>query len=425
MSVSARFSFRSVTPYKVMVFVVISCFLLVSIPDFSEAKALESIGKVSIPVKDESNEERWRASYQGLSEVLLRLTGDENVLAGEAATNLMKDNGRYLLRFGYESMKGHPLATYYRDDYASDTAVQNGTTDNLKVLGLNFDYHLLIKDMQESGLPVWDVNRPELMFWWATEDKGVRTVLAEGENQVSRDALLHYAHVYGLPIKFPLMDMEDRKKLQISDLWGLYVEQLAKANKRYGNLTWVVGKHYPSGGKWHAEWTLVMMGSAKTYRTSSDNPVRLQKTVMKHISGKLAEEYAVLASEQSQQLMLKVTNIGNLESFSSVQEYLQRLFVVEQLSLSSIKGEQVSFVLTLKESNDKFQKLLKLDNKLIEVQLQEAAIQQATPLVQTSDEKTPPEASTTMSVEAIAQQQEVQIPAQEIPVLYYQWVGKK
>ncbi len=405
-------------------FLILKIGLLLSV-SFSHAASLSSIGDVSVPVKDESNEERWRASYQGLSEVLLRLTGDEKVLQSDQAKNLMKNNSRYLLRFGYESMKGHRIEPYYKDDYSNEAVVQNINAAKLKVLGLNFDYHLLVKDMQANGLPVWDVNRPELMFWWIGEEGGVRNILADGESTQARDALLHYSRFYGLPTKFPLMDMRDRNNVQTSDLWGLYVEQIAKANKRYGNLTWVSGKHYFSGGKWQAEWTLVMMGKAKTYRTSSDSLNRLQKTVIKHISGKMADEYAVLALEQNQQLILQVNKVNDLKSLTNLQNYLKGLFVIEQLSLSSIKGDQVRFKLELKESSEKLRKLLKLDSKLVELQfvksMDKVPVEQEITKENEIDENLKESLPNTDSTDSNATQELKQYKQPEYPVLYYQW----
>jgi hypothetical protein len=316
--------------------------------------------------------------------VLLRLTGDGSVLEQKEAKDIKAKNSKYLLRYSFETVPASDFDNFYSEDYSrSDVSseyseltkksnTQQEAKQNNKILKLNFDHTLLIKDMQAAGLPVWGINRPELLFWWVSEEQGIRKVLSDIEQNDSRLALSHFAEVYGVPVKFPLMDLRDQKYIKVSDLWGAYSEGVSKANQRYQLNSWVMGKNYYAQGKWHASWTMSVLGEKKAYRTSSSTIYRLQKTVMKHIAEVLAKEYSVVALEESRSVILEVSNVESLESFSELKRYLEQLFVVEGLEMKSIKGTDVSFLVHLKEDVEKFEKILRLDRKMRKLKVAES-----------------------------------------------------
>jgi len=205
------------------------------------------------------------------------------------------------------------------------------------------------------------------MLWWVSEEMVVRKILNEGEARESISAFHYFAEQRGVPIKLPLMDLQDQKLVTSSDIWGGFGDSLSKANKRYNLNTWVQGKNYFSQGEWNANWEVHVLGDVKAFKAHSPNLRALQKAVIASIAKVLANEYAVVAGKNTSEIYITVSDIRNLDDFSQLKNYLDNLFVVKSVEMRHIKNDQVSFKLSLKEDVEKFKKLLALDKKLFEI----------------------------------------------------------
>lgn len=333
------------------------------------------MGTVSLVVADESEAQRYQGINAGLSTILVRLSGLPDVLESEAAKTILSQASTYLIQFSYEALTNpagevNEYAALLKDDYFRVNPKALNTPEankSLKILKLTFGQQLLLKKLQDGGDTVWDTNRPEVMLWWVSEEMGVRKVLNEGEVRESRTAFNYFAEQRAVPIKFPLMDLQDQSLVNSSDIWGGFSEPLLTANKRYGLNTWVQGKNYYSENEWFATWEVHVLGEVKAFKTQSPSLRALQKAVIGSIAKVLANEYGIVTGLNDSEIYITVSDVRSLDDFSKLKRYLDNLFVVKRIEMRLIKEDQVSFKLYLKEDFEKFKKLIDLDKKMYQV----------------------------------------------------------
>lgn len=348
----------------------LSLFLL---PSLVTALDMKNLGTVSVLVSDESEEQRKKAIQEALAIVLVRLSGQNEVLDSAATQEIFKQANSYLLQFSYETLDNtNEYAALLKEDYLrSQLQTQNNTNStqpsSLKILKLMFGQQIVLKKLQEAKQAVWDTNRPEVMLWWVSEEQAVRKIVSESELKESRTNFQYFAEQRGVPIKLPLMDLQDQGAINASDIWGGFAEPLVNANKRYGVTTWVQGKSYYSQGEWHAYWQINLLGESRAFKTQSESLRAVQKAVIASIAKLLASEYAVVLGENATEIYINVSDVSNLDDFSKLKQYLDNLFVVDKVEMRHIKADQAAFKLYLKEDVEKFKKLLALDKKLQEV----------------------------------------------------------
>lgn len=141
--------------------------------------------------------------------------------------------------------------------------------------------------LESLGKPVWGPERPLTLLWIAIDaGRGERVLLSDAG--ISADGLADTVGVVGvspetaelaaairaeietvadergLPIRFPLLDLEDMVSVTAADIWGGFVEQVEAASERYGADAVVIGRINSDPFGRSVRWTLLHRGEVST-----------------------------------------------------------------------------------------------------------------------------------------------------------------
>ena len=119
-------------------------------------------------------------------------------------------------------------------------------------MGIQQRYNLIIlyngslmeKYLFENGFPVWDKHRPELVVWLAVRDGSNEYVLKDADESLLKVAANDALTRRGIPVCWPLYDVEDRDILSIAEIRGGFKEPVIDASKRYSQWACFDGQHY-------------------------------------------------------------------------------------------------------------------------------------------------------------------------------------
>jgi hypothetical protein len=120
-------------------------------------------------------------------------------------------------------------------------------------LDITFNRTAVNKLLQDNALSLWGSNRAETLIWIAFQSRRIRLTgdfddhLCQRQGKRLHTALtplvrhhqiaqaLKVASIqWGVPLLFPLLDMEDRRSLPMAEHWGLFPAAVAKASGRFG-----------------------------------------------------------------------------------------------------------------------------------------------------------------------------------------------
>lgn len=334
------------------------------------------LAEVRVLVKDESSKERNVGIAQGLGKVLVRISGQSNILATDGAQAILKQANQYMLQYSYESLTPEHKAVFFEEnDEVANPDIENyealKNSNSIKLLKLRFDQSVLVKRLQDQGFPVWLDQRPALLLWWVREDQGARKVISDTENEVfSSESKISSAFYYaseqkGLTIKLPLMDIQDQQSISVSEIWGGFEEHLQTASKRYQVSTYVNGRSYYENGKWHASWHLYLFGEKIAFESSDVSIYALHQRVVNSIAEYLASEYAISGANAENHLLLQVSGIRDINSYAALEDYFGRLVVIDSFSLVTVNGEQLTYLLSIKEDFEKLEKIFSFEKKIV------------------------------------------------------------
>jgi len=326
------------------------------------AESATSLYTSIVNVKSQDPSELNQAMQKGLAQVLLRTSGVSSALKTPRIVNALAKPQVYVIGFRYNKLND-----------------PNPENTDLYALNLAFDETAIKKLLNEAGLPIWGANRAPLMVWWVTKGEGEREIVNPDTAPQIVQALSQQAKSRGVPLTFPLLDIQDTETLQAEDVWGFFLDKAKLASQRYGHENILVGRTDFINGFGESRWVLLLGDEViKGENTQGELSPMLAKAI-DFAADNIATRYAVFnRGNSTTATRLNVSNITNLQGFAAIEQYFQRLDAVKQVTASTIKQDAVTFELILNTDLAQFEKIVHMDNKLAKESTNEATTSDTT-----------------------------------------------
>ncbi len=260
---------------------------------------------------------RDAAFVEALRTVLVRVSGqrDAALRVGE-----ISDPRKYVQRFGF-------------------------TAGN--VLEVGFDAASVDQLLSKAGLPIWGRERPATVVMFGVEEGGAWRWLAADTPAREREAIERTARERGLPLKWPVMDAQERSEAS-SDSPGLM-----QAATRYGADAVLLGR--ARGGV--VQWTLLSNDGAAQASGGLDDGVHLA-----------ADSFArVFAASESSlgSVIVEVAGISDLSAYAATLNYLEGMTLVRGVALEQVTGDRMRFRLAVRGDAATLRRAIALDHRLV------------------------------------------------------------
>ncbi len=298
----------------------------------------------SVLVANDSEAERRRAFSEGLSAVLVKLTGKREAL----------------------ELSGVARAIAAAADYVEGVSYADSGSNGRR-LTMDFSPTLVDDLLETQGIPAWNSNRPSVLVWIAIQQEGSGRRLFDPELDAELFAIMRsFAESRGLPLIFPVLDFEDRRGLSSDELWDLEVDAINGASERYSADSILAGRLLvtPSGelvGLWQFQFrdsVRLIDGLDRELEAYLESPLQ-------EVTAEFVESFATSNSSLSQQeLTLRVDGIRDLGDYAALNEYLLQLGAVNQLVLSSLDAERLELKLLVAGGEQRLRDLIALDRNL-------------------------------------------------------------
>ncbi len=324
--------------------VLLGCALwLAAAPPPAAAVEVADLYEVAIPVSDQGDSERRMALRRAFAEVLVRVTGSREAPSLAPLKQALKRPMLYVQQFRYR-----PLSA--RDTVPSEAGEQAGGQE----LWVSFDPQAVNRLLSEADLSVWGRARPATLLWLAVEDGGHRFLLGSGQGQKLQAQLQAEARHRGLPLFFPLLDLQDQRALRFTDVWGNFQDAILAASRRYQSAAVLVGRLYHrAGSAWEGRWTLYLDGRPAFWTSSADEPAAVLIAGVDGAADRLALRYAQrLNMDAANSVTIAVHDVRSLEDYARAMHYLESLDPVTHLRVLAVEDETVVFQAGINGSRD-------------------------------------------------------------------------
>nr|WP_235859727.1 DUF2066 domain-containing protein [Photobacterium aquimaris] len=294
------------------------------------------------------------AREQGLANVLVKISGNTDILNNPAIKAAITNSGRYISQFGYSQVDGQ------------------------RALDLSFDKNQIKQLLMQSKASIWKDQRPNILVWMVDSDDQQRNILWDQSTNALVNDTKQAADSRGLPLTFPVGDITDATAVNVSDLWGNFIDPIAAASHRYhaNGLLLVKAQQQPDGTV-SLNWQFYPQQPSKIATadtqpiagTASGTLAQTSTQMINKVTDYLANKYAVvLGGVAGGKVNIEVDNIQSTEDFFALEKMLNNLTTVGSANAMRIKGNSVIFQLNLQGSEQAFRQEISHDNQVSQAQ---------------------------------------------------------
>jgi hypothetical protein len=306
--------------------------LLLLLPVVTADAATQELFDAEVEVPNQTAGVRSRALGTALQEVLVRVAGQDAVLQTAAAKQLLASPDTLVQQYRYFN--------------------EPGSEPPLLKLWVRFDGDAIRKSLQQQGQSYWGSERPDTLVWLAVEDRGKRYLVSADDGSDVQQQIALAAKQRGLPILFPLMDLEDQSQVRFSDIWGGFFENVMAASGRYNPQAVLIGRlnRSPSGG-WSSRWHLQVAGKPYAWSDSREQLEKLAQQGIDDAADRLASRFAVVHSGGDlDSVRISVSGVDSLNDYARLSAYLKGLTAVVDMQVAQVAGAEIDYTLKLNGS---------------------------------------------------------------------------
>jgi hypothetical protein len=293
----------------------LSWLLLLALP--AAAATVSKLYEAEVPVTAEDTASRNQAIGEALNQVLVKLTGRD---PAPGAAQLTAQAARYVQQYRY----------------LRNLTPEGQTRTSLWV---RFDKTGLDRAMLDRGLPIWGNSRPGILVWLAAQRQGRRELIG-ADGQLAH-LLRAAAASRGLPLQWPLLDLEDQARLTTADLWSDYGSAVVQASQRYAQPLVLTGRlRQVAPDHWDGQWTLYEGDHGQALTSAGADANTAIRSAIDQLSELLAARYAPAGGDNGLTLVhLKILGVRDLDDYAAVLKLVGEREVVNRVALRSADGD--------------------------------------------------------------------------------------
>lgn len=314
------------------------------------AAPVPQLYSAEVAVAEQTAEERNQAIERAFAKVLVKVTGNPSIVSRPGLGTVMRQAPRYVQQYRYR------LAP----------AAGSATEQEQRLLWVQFDGAGVQRLLRDNGLPVWGENRPLVLVWLAAESGGKRRLVLPDSIPELTGAVQLHADERGIPLLFPLMDLEDQNSLQASDLWGGFSGSIEQASERYRPDLILVGRvSLLSRGRWRARWSLYQDGEAIDWQADGEGPEAVAAQGISRVADRLADRYAPGASETGMsEALIAIAAVHTMADHVAALRYLRSQSAVEAIETVAVEPDAATFRLRYRGALSTLERELELGGLL-------------------------------------------------------------
>lgn len=313
------------------------------------AMALTNVDVYSteVIVETEAPDADELARQQGMSQVLVRASGNKDIVSNVVVQKALSQSSRFISQLGYTQKQGQ------------------------QALRLRFNsdqIQMLLKQAEQS---TWPEERKNVMVWLVEDSGSERNIVWEHSDSPLMNELTQEAKRRGLPVTLPIGDFDDLTGVQTTDLWGGFVSPMVSATQRYPVDAIVVIRADSSGLRWtlydQTPEQLLQSQLQPLQAKASGNDAMAQ--VIDQISDYYASQHAssVVSGESAGMITVLFNNMQDTSSFFKLERQLAQLASTAKAEVVEVRGDAVIVRVFLIGSLDSFKQEL-LKSNLVELE---------------------------------------------------------
>jgi hypothetical protein len=285
-------------------------------------------------------------------------SSETELISAAFARTLVKVTGRY------DSLEND--AFHSQLPPLSELVLQQTQLDETHTL-ISFEPDKVNQLLRLAQMPVWPEPRPTTLFWLAQETpSGEKTLLSNQQDNALIAGLEEGAIERGVPMLFPLLDLDDLGKLSLTDVWGRFIAPVVAASERYQPSHIMLVKVSLKGDQSVLTWQLI---DAKGIPLVHGEEVGLVEDSGVQVMNLLADYFVgqygrVPAPRNDDFITVDIENVHGMAQVVAVKRLFQQQANVSQVTLKTVMPSAIQLQMQLQGTQDDLKQALARSAKL-------------------------------------------------------------
>lgn len=290
--------------------------------------------EAEVPVSDKGEQTRDKAMQAALLKVMMAVSG-ERKLTGRALVNeALQQAERYVQQFRYRLASVDP---------------GHVSSGNQLMFWAQFDPVSVDRILQQSGIRIWQRSRPSMLVWLIVQKDATRALLGAKDRSELSNVLYATAAERGISTILPLLDLDDRSRIDEDDVWHRVQDRVFAASERYDVDIVLVGRALASRGAssnhWEARWALLGGEMTENWTTHGNGSKEvLRKGIHEAIDILVTRNTRSRAGNVVYNpLKLTIFGMGSIGDYARVWRYLENLQSGTKVYVTEVEAKRMSF----------------------------------------------------------------------------------
>lgn len=242
-------------------------FLIFALLFSTQLPAVEVAGlyEIELVANSQSPQDRIQAIKQALYAVLDRILVSDDISKIPVVQEMLSSAQHYVKQFQYSLIAA---------DDSSDT--------DARLIRVQFDEDQMLEVLRKSHVGIWSEIRPETLLWLVVEQDGNRQFYNADTMPDIESALALASKVKGMPIIYPMLDLEEQQRISVSEVLGADSRNLLAVSARYEVTSIMTGSLVKKGSCWQGEWAFYFDGKIKQWNGACQP---LKATILTGVKG--------------------------------------------------------------------------------------------------------------------------------------------
>ena len=282
----------------------------------------------TVTVADQTNQVRNAAFATALSDVLIKTSGNLTIATNPNIASALKQAPQWVQSYHYSSQ------------------------NNQLQLVVQFDPEQINQLLTNNKQALWEGARPQTLVWLGVINQGKTQLLGTDSTSPLPTAIINDGARNGLPLVFPLIDLQDLSTISFDNLVHYQPDVVRKASARYTHdnvLLVAITTPATKTDTWQANWTLLQKGAKTDWQTTATDENSLitegMQQFSEHIFAQQASQPTVAVADNV--AIITVYGIKSINDYSAVNDYLQQLNLIQSLTVATMAADHVIFNVTL------------------------------------------------------------------------------
>ena len=328
------------------------------------AEEVKNLYEAEVGVADKARGSRNVAFGAALAKVAVKVSGRRGAATSPVIVEAMKRPERYVQQFRYQNVAAPALAAEQPAEIETQARAETQTLE----LWVQFDAPAVDALLREAGLPVWGRLRPSVLVLVAVESAGSRELLSSDDPRGWARFIQSAAAERAVPLVLPLMDLEDRVELRVSDVWAGFEDNVRRASERYQSEGVLMGRAYEQlPNFWQLRWRLLLEDVRHEWLDQGEGLDVVLLAGVHESADLLASRFGGFTGATAVSgVEVTVTGIRSLGDYARTLHYLGSLDEVSRVDVTNVNSAGVSFRVDARGGRETVRQVIALGRTLAE-----------------------------------------------------------